>query len=258
MLPHRSRIVSTPVAKFCGVAFKPKLQPPRQILLAELLAGLPVVQGVAVRREQRHEARIEAVGPMPLMDGLPRVLKGVVDQVAEILQAIGADGDGARHEPVHVRPELVMLAFAGAAAKGAQDRVRRDYNGLTKGAARCQLDELHEIVVVVLVQLLAGERDFDSVLTGDDLLVHLAAVFAFDRGKQGAAGNDIRDGRRVVGEGQGELNDLRGRARLCGLLGGASLESLVVSAGPCRRLRGLCVPASTCNREFELIRDLCR
>ena len=37
-----------------GVAFEPKLQPARQILLAELLAGLPVVQGVAVRREQRR------------------------------------------------------------------------------------------------------------------------------------------------------------------------------------------------------------
>ena len=111
---------------------------------------------------------------MPLMDRLPRVLKGVVDKVADILEAIGADGDGARHEPIHVRPELIMLALAGAAAKGAQNGVRRNNDGLAERSAGCQLDELHEIVMVVLVELLAGEGDFDAFLTGDNFLVHLA------------------------------------------------------------------------------------
>src|SRR5271155_1006339 len=67
--------------KVLRMAFKPKLQPSGQVFLAELLAGLPVVQGVAIGREQRHEARIEPVSPMALVNRLAGVLKGVVYQM---------------------------------------------------------------------------------------------------------------------------------------------------------------------------------
>ena len=195
---------------------------------------------------------------MPLMDGLARVLKGVVDEMADILEAIGADGDGARDQAVHVRPELIMLALAGAAAKGAQDRVGRYYNGLTERAAGGELDQLHEIVVVVLIELLACERDFDAVLTGDNSLVQLPAVFALDRGEQRAAGNDIRYGRRGVGEGQGELNDLAGRARLCGLLGGAGFDVLLPALDRLRKFAVYEFRLRHVSDEFELICDSCR
>ena len=78
-----------PGGEILCMAFEPELQPARQILLAELLARLPVVEGVAVGREQRDEAGIEAVDPMALVDGLARVLQGVVDQMPDIFDAVG-------------------------------------------------------------------------------------------------------------------------------------------------------------------------
>jgi len=182
--------------------FRAKVAASGQVFLAEHLAGLPVVQGVAARREQCHEAGIETVRPNAACVRAHGYLAAHRRPGGRYIRdSVGADSDGARHETIHVRPELVVLALAGAAAKSAQDGVRGHDDGMPERAARRELDELHEIVVVVLIELLTGKGDFNAFLTGDHFLVHLPAVFAPDRGEQGAPGDDVRNGRRVFREG---------------------------------------------------------
>ena len=96
-----------------------------------------------------------------------------------------------------------------------------------KRSAGRQLYKLHEIVVVVLVQLFACKGYFYSFLACDNFLFHLPTIFALDRGKQSAAGNNVRHRRRVFGEGQRKLNDLGRVLWLCCSPGGASFHALL-------------------------------
>ena len=136
---QRSCAASASVADNCNargkilrMAFKPKLQPPRQILLAQVLPRRPIVECVARRHEKGDETRIQAVRPMAFVRNFAVILQSVVDQMPKIFKLFRLDDNGTLEQALKIGSKLFMLALARAPAKNAQDCVRRNNNSFAE------------------------------------------------------------------------------------------------------------------------------
>src|SRR5205823_4054749 len=107
----------------------------------------------------------------------------------------------------YIGPGFAVLLAAHLAPEGLEDRIGRNRNPSSDRALVRHEDQLHQQIVVILIQLLTGETNLHTVYGRHQRIPDETAILPLDARKERTPSHVVRDRSRGFGE-ERELDDL--------------------------------------------------